>query len=55
MSNTIKKQKCLRCDYEWWPKTLQPPVVCAKCRSKYWNRPYVRNVKKKARKENLDE
>ena len=30
---------CLRCGNQWWPRQLQPPRRCAKCKSPYWNRP----------------
>jgi hypothetical protein len=43
---------CLRCEHVW--KSHAPePVVCAGCRSPYWNRPYVR--KRRRRKEAEDE
>jgi hypothetical protein len=29
---------CFRCGNEWWPRQLQPPQRCAKCKSPYWNR-----------------
>jgi predicted Zn-ribbon and HTH transcriptional regulator len=32
------KLKCLRCDYEWYPRTESLPLVCPKCKSPYWNR-----------------
>lgn len=29
-----------RCDHEWVPRDrAQPPVVCPKCKSPYWDRP----------------
>ncbi len=37
---------CLRCGNFWWPRRLQKPQRCAKCKSPYWNRP--RQEKKKA-------
>lgn len=45
---TIEKQKCLRCGYEWYPKTPDIPKTCAnpKCRSPYWNKPKWKGVKK---------
>ncbi|KKN58818.1 hypothetical protein LCGC14_0548240 [marine sediment metagenome] len=40
---TIKKQKCLRCKYEWYPKPkdgkVNRPRVCPKCKSPYWDIP----------------
>ncbi len=47
MTVKIEIQKCLRCNYEWYPRSPQKPTVCAKCRSKYWDKPYVRRVKEK--------
>ena len=38
-----EKIKCLRCDYEWLPRT-EEVFTCAKCRSPYWNVP--RTMKK---------
>jgi len=42
----FKRLKCLRCNYEWYPKIvnnkLKEPETCAKCRSKYWNKKKVR-------------
>lgn len=39
--------RCLRCGYEWFPKSKTDdnhvPVKCAKCRSIYWNKPKVRH------------
>lgn len=28
---------CLRCGNQWWPRQLQPPRRCAKCKSPYWS------------------
>ena len=36
---------CLRCGNQWWPRQLQPPRRCAKCKSPYWSRP--KEVKQK--------
>ncbi len=33
-----EKLKCLRCGYEWLPRT-EEVFTCAKCRSPYWNVP----------------
>ncbi len=39
---TIKKQKCLRCEYKWFPKPIDgkfvKPLVCPKCKSPYWDK-----------------
>jgi predicted Zn-ribbon and HTH transcriptional regulator len=34
----IYPQTCLRCGYEWHPRSQRTPIVCPKCRSPYWNR-----------------
>jgi len=36
----IKKVKCKRCGYEWYPRTPVAPKNCAnpKCNSPYWNK-----------------
>lgn len=48
--------ECLRCGYRWRPRMPWPrekhggqnnndvPVRCARCRSKYWNKSYVRKI-----------
>lgn len=36
---------CLRCGSFWWPRGLQKPQRCAKCKSPYWSHP--RKEKKK--------
>jgi rubrerythrin len=44
---------CNRCHYLWFPKDfdlgennldLEPPKACARCKSKYWNKPPVRKT-----------
>jgi len=46
----IKKLKCKRCEYEWWPRPpdFKEPGTCAneECRSKYWKTKRVRYSKK---------
>lgn len=32
-------RKCLRCGHEWFSRTEEKPVCCAKCKSPYWDRP----------------
>lgn len=34
------KHKCMRCGYEWEGKKPNP-LVCPKCRSSYWELPYL--------------
>jgi len=46
---------CLRCNYLWFPKDYDPaeklitqfppPKVCARCKSKYWNKEPQRKIK----------
>jgi hypothetical protein len=43
---------CLRCGHTWYPRGNWrtrnfTSVRCALCRSKYWNKPYVRNISQK--------
>lgn len=39
MKTVIKKIKCLRCGYEWYPRTPKLPKNCANkdCNSPYWH------------------
>ena len=41
---SIALLKCLRCGYEWYPRSPEPPQRCAskKCRTPYWNKPKVK-------------
>ncbi len=41
MNKRIKKRTCLRCGYEWYPRSSDVPLLCANkaCRTPYWNRP----------------
>ena len=43
-SYKIPTLKCLRCEHEWFPRKQEPPKLCPKCNSPYWDRP--RKVKK---------
>ena len=45
----LETASCNRCDYSW---TTRKEVidVCPKCKSRYWNKPRVRDIKKKANK-----
>lgn len=36
---SVKKYRCLRCGHEWIPHGSEPPKVCPKCKSPYWNIP----------------
>jgi len=46
----IKILKCLRCGHTW-PQRFpdREPKTCAGCNSIRWNKPRVRNVKRKTR------
>ena len=36
--------KCYRCGHEWRPYDInEPPRVCPKCKSPYWDRPKKEN------------
>jgi len=47
---------CMRCNYHWLPRdvditideaalfTLKPPKVCARCKTRYWNKVPRRNT-----------
>jgi hypothetical protein len=39
---SIELQKCLRCGYEWYPRTPQLPKKCPRCHNPYWNKPKVK-------------
>ncbi|KKN34504.1 hypothetical protein LCGC14_0792990 [marine sediment metagenome] len=34
----IVELTCLRCDYQWHPRSNEKPVRCPKCGSPYWDR-----------------
>ena len=44
MEDVIRKVKCFRCGYEWFPRKVTQPAHCPnrKCNSPYWNKPRVR-------------
>jgi hypothetical protein len=35
----IQMRHCLRCDYQWQPRTSAPPRQCPACHSNYWDTP----------------
>ena len=40
--------KCKRCGHEWAPRNKkETPIICPKCKSPYWNKPYIRADKVK--------
>ena len=48
VTKTFEGFGCERCGHEWVPRNKdQPPRVCPKCKSPYWDRPR-RTPKKEA-------
>lgn len=43
----MEKNKCLRCDHEWLPRSPNKSVLCPKCRSNCWDKPKFRGFKNK--------
>lgn len=43
---TIKKQVCKRCNFEWWPRKINIDAIkqCPHCKSTLWNQDRIRNV-----------
>jgi DNA-directed RNA polymerase subunit RPC12/RpoP len=42
----VLRCKCGRCEHEWdVPQAEGEPGRCASCKSRYWNKPRVRNLK----------
>lgn len=41
----MEKEKCLRCNYEWYRRNPKSPDRCAKCNSPYWNKQRQRKRK----------
>lgn len=33
----MKKEKCKRCEHEWYRRKPVKPLICPKCKSPYWN------------------
>lgn len=33
------KKICLRCEHRWTTRKKDPPIICPKCKSPYWNTP----------------
>jgi len=51
VKKTVYFWKCERCGYEWLSRTEgAEPSGCPNCKSPYWNKPRIRNLKKKASK-----
>jgi predicted Zn-ribbon and HTH transcriptional regulator len=36
---TVTKRTCTRCGHQWWPRMEEPPRICPKCKSPYWDVP----------------
>jgi hypothetical protein len=36
---TLKPMFCLRCTYQWLPRSTGLPTICPHCKSPYWNKP----------------
>jgi len=32
------KLKCLRCQYDWFPRSDEKPKVCPRCKSYFWDK-----------------
>lgn len=41
--------RCLRCLWTWLPRACEPPLVCPKCKSPYWDTPRGSHGGRKAR------
>lgn len=37
MAITIKQKACLKCNYEWFPRSTGMPKICPRCKSHKWN------------------
>lgn len=54
-SVTVKELKCRTCDHTWFPRVdsasgkVRKPKNCPNpgCKSPYYNKPYIREVKKR--------
>ena len=42
VNRVVTLAKCLRCGFEWMPRTAHP-TKCAKCRTPLWDVPYAVN------------
>lgn len=40
----LNRLTCTRCGHTWIPNRDQPPKVCPKCKSPYWDRPRQKDV-----------
>lgn len=44
MEEAINKLKCLRCGYEWFPRSQKKPKHCSKCNSPAWDKERVHKL-----------
>lgn len=35
----VKKERCLRCEFEWEKRVAGRPLACPECHSRRWDRP----------------
>ena len=49
---TLKANKCSRCDYIWLQRGKTPPEVCPRCKSPYWAKAKVKNSGRFPKREN---
>jgi len=35
----IRQLECLKCGYQWFPKSEKYPKVCPNCNNRRWDRP----------------
>ena len=42
MTTILHQLTCTRCGHKWFPRSEKKPQHCARCRSPYWDKPYVR-------------
>lgn len=42
----IVGHRCYRCGHSWIPREKEPPQICPKCKSPYWNKPKTRFLEK---------
>lgn len=35
----MEKLTCLRCRYQWYPRSEAKPKVCSRCKSFHWEEP----------------
>jgi len=45
----MKKENCPFCGHRWIVKTGEAPIVCPKCRKKYYHPEEIAKIKKKSK------